>query len=326
MSAIEDHHRPSLKMEGFQWVRMLGRGGFATTHLFQDLHRHYGADFITMKVPHDKEREEPLIRGDILSLASLRDIDYVVKFLDVRCIQGRYVLLMEFVDGPSLRDLIGPAGEGRPLAIARAVAYALHTARGLEASHRRHMVHRDIKPANIIISKTDDTARILDFGIATIADTLGEFETRHKRHTPVYAPPEMIFDGKGDHRVDIYALGVTLFEMLTGRLPHYRRGANWMYPVVRMREVGPPSLREINPGIPRHLEQAVHKALAPDPDRRFADMGALIRALGPPPELKLAQDHLAAGAVRRAEHVLTALMERAPEDVRGFAALAAMFN
>jgi len=329
MSRLGDHsssHDPiPLQMEGFQWIKCLGRGGFAETHLYADLHQRYGRH-VAVKIPHNKELEEALIRGDILSLASLQNIPHIVRILDIHAIEGRYVLLMEYVEGPSLRELIGPTGRGRPLPANKAIAYTQHIAKGLQASHDRQMVHRDIKPANIIISREDDTAQILDFGIASIVNDQGSFETQSKRHTPIYSPPELIFEGKGDHRVDIYSLGVTLYEMLTGGLPYFNPSAPLIQAIMKMRENGPPSVCEQNPDIPRFLEKVVQTAMAPNPEDRPRNMEELIRSLAPPPELKLAHEHMAAGATRRAEHVLKALIERAPQDARGFVALASIYN
>lgn len=317
--------QPPFEIDGFRWIRCLGRGGFAETHLFADLNGRY-APHIAIKVPHNKELETALIRGDILSLASLQNIPNIVRILDIQAVGERYVLLMEYVEGPSLREVIGPAGRGSSLPVEKAAAYGLQIALGLQACHDRHMVHRDIKPPNIIISREDDTARILDFGIASLVDDQGSFETQAKRHTPVYSPPELIFEGRGDHRVDIYSLGVTLYEMLTGTLPYFTPGVPWIQTVMILREKGPPSLCDLNPRIPRYLEAIVQRAMAPSPEHRFRDMAELIRALTPPAELKLAQEHMAAGAIRRAEHVLKAFIEREPLDVRGFSALASIYN
>jgi Flp pilus assembly protein TadD len=93
-----------------------------------------------------------------------------------------------------------------------------------------------------------------------------------------------------------------------------------------MREQGPPSLRDYNAKIPRYLEDIVHKAIAPDLPDRFPNMTALVAALEAPPEIKLAQDHAAAGSIRRAERILLSLITKAPRDSRGYVALAALLN
>jgi serine/threonine-protein kinase len=183
-------YRPHIFIEGFEYMRTLGVGGFASTHLFRDIKGQYG-EFIAVKVPHDKEREEALIRGDIFSLPALRNCPYIAKILDVRCIKGRYVLLMEYVDGPLLRDLLGKTGSVAKLPIEKALKYAIHVAKGLDTAHLQQMVHRDIKPENIIINQSNDTAKILDFGIASLMGRKGHFKTSLRRYTAFYSPGEI---------------------------------------------------------------------------------------------------------------------------------------
>jgi len=314
-----------IEIEGFQYVKTLGRGGFATTYLFSDLKNQYGR-YVAVKVPHDKDREEPLIRGDIISLATLRDVPSIAKILDIKRVGDRYVLLMEYIQGPLLRHLLGLPGTGARLSLEKALHYTFQVAKGLEAAQRRQMVHRDIKPENIIIEEKTDQAKILDFGMASLIGTKGFFETQYGGHTPFYTPAEVLVDFKGDHRVDIYSLGVTLYEMLTGTLPYFEPQMTLYRLIERMRKEKPVAPRNINPRIPLYVELAIMKAISYQPENRFQDMRSFIRALEPPPELKAAHDHLAIGSVRRAEHVLRALLERCPQDSRGYLALANLLN
>ena len=302
--------RSQLIIEGFEFIRTLGVGGFATTHLFRDLNNQFG-EYVAVKVPLDKEREYALVRGDMASLSRLKNNPYVVQYLDTVLVDERFALLMEYADGPLLRDLLGPLGNEKRIPLEKALIYTIHVAKGLKAAHEEKLVHRDIKPENIIIDKVTDTAKILDFGIASLIGKKGEFKTQLGRHTPGYTPFE-ILQGTGDHRVDIYSLGITLYEMLTGKLP-FESG-----------KTIPP--REVNTEIPIYLEQAILKAISREPDDRFQDMEGFIRALEPPRELMAAKEHMAVGSVRRAEHILHALIDRCPQDPRGYMELANLLN
>ncbi len=313
-------------MEGFECVRALGTGGFAATYLFSDLRGEYGGQ-VAIKIPHDKEREEALVCGDIRSLSALHDVPYIVKILDVKRAEDRYILLMEYVDGPSLRHLLGPLNEGKPLSISKAVSYALHVAQGLASAHDKGFVHRDIKPENIIVDQKEDVAKILDFGIASLVKDEGYFMTSDSRHTPYYTPREVVFEKKGDVRVDVYSLGMTLYEMLTGKLPFFEEGVSPLVLFEYLKEMREPeSPRKLNPQVPCYLEDAVLKAVAPDKNARFHDMKALIQSLLPPREIKMAEDHMAAGNAQRAEIILRSLAKKRPSDTRCHAALASLLN
>ena len=195
-------------LPGFRHIRTLGSGGFASTELYEDSKGRYGR-YVVVKIPHNREREEDLILGDILLMARLESTPYIAKIHDIRRIDGRYVLIMEYVDGQSLRQTINEYKDGRGLPVDRAVKYGLHVACGLRVAHACRRVHRDIKPDNIIIDTATGNAKILDFGIASILGRDGVFETTFGHHTPIYSAPEILYTGKGDHRVDIFSLGVT---------------------------------------------------------------------------------------------------------------------
>ncbi len=302
---------PNLTLPGFKFIKRLGTGGFASTYLCKDLYQKFG-DVIAVKIPHDKEKEVALVGGDVPALATLRGIPYIVEYLEIMCIEGRYVLIMEYVKGALLREILGKPGTGVKLAMEKALSYAMHVAKGLKAAHTRKMVHRDIKPENIIIDENTDRAKILDFGIASAIGSSGGFKTSMRRHTPAYTPYEVLYEGKGDHRVDIYALGVTLFEMLAGDLP-YSRG----------RMLRP---REVNPKIPLYIEKIILKAIAADQEKRFQNIEEFIRALEPPMELEHARETISAGAFRKAEYILRSFIQKDPDDTRGYEALANLLS
>lgn len=315
----------TIHIDGLKCLRRLGKGGFAATFLYEDEKGKYGK-YVAVKVPHDKDKEFDMVRGDIVSLATLRNIPYIVQYLDTIQVGDRMLLVMEYVEGPLLRDLLGGVASGKALSIDKALRYTIQVAGGLYEAHRRDMVHRDIKPENIIIDSATDTAKILDFGIASMVGREGFFETAKGRYTPYYTPVEVLREKKGDHRVDIYSLGMTLYEMVTGILPYYEPGIN-IFTLLDLMEKGHPKPpRNFNPKIPLFLQDAILKAIAVKQDDRFQNMREFIAALEPPLELKLAEEHNRSGETRKAESVLRSLVKRCPSDPRGFIALAGLLN
>ena len=117
MSLEKTVKREHPEIEGFRYVRTLGEGGFARTYVYEDLERHFGHKFVVVKVPKDKEREESLVKGDIVALSCLRDIPQIVRFYEVRYASGSYVLIMEFVEGSILRDVLRGLGAAGRLSV-----------------------------------------------------------------------------------------------------------------------------------------------------------------------------------------------------------------
>ena len=323
--SVPARNGPGMKIEGFQYVRCLGRGNFATTYLYTDLKKKYG-ELVAIKVPHDKFTEEALIRGDAFSLAILRQIPNIVSIHEIKQAGGRYVLIMEYVDGPLLSELLNEIGSPPTLPIKQSIGYVLDIAQALAAAHQNQLVHRDIKPENIIIDKAKDSARILDFGIASTISNEGCFRTVNITCTLPYTPLEVLEHGKGDCRVDIYALGMVFYRMVTGTLPFYRRGATPVQMVNILKEEEPRPPIEINPAIPRYVNRAIMSAINPDPNKRCQSMEAFMSILETPPEIGHARRHMATGAIKRAERVLQTLIDRLPEDSRGYAAMAALLS
>ena len=203
--------------------------------------------------------------------------------------EGRPFLVMELLEGEGLDALIR---RERRLTPQRVVALSQQILDGLGAAHVAGIIHRDMKPANVFVRKTPDPAvpefvTVLDFGISKMADPTGEnqhiTQTGAVIGTPIYMAPEQIMNPKEiDRRADIYATGVMVYEMLSGRLPY--EGANTAELIVKACTVPPTPLRDVAPDLPPAIIEVVDRAMAREPSGRwqstseFAD--ALRRSLG----------------------------------------------
>jgi serine/threonine protein kinase len=196
----------------------------------------------------------------------------IVAIWDFGDDNGMPFLVMDLVEGQSLDQLIkssGPLAQGRSLAIITQVLSALGFA------HANGIVHRDIKPSNIMVLPGDQV-KVADFGIARleaseftiVGDLLG---------TPAYMAPEQLSGGPVDHRTDLFAAGVILFEMLTGVKPF--RGKSITEIISFMEKRGPEDIRALNPAVPEAMKRVIAKSVAFDPAQRYADAPAFSRAV-----------------------------------------------
>ena len=192
--------------------------------------------------------------------------------------------IMEYIEGVSLSELIRRESRRGP---ERAVTIGLQIADALSASHRKGVVHRDLKPDNVILvsrGRQHDFVKLLDFGIAKLtANAASTHRTRTGMvmGTPQYMSPEQC-DGRGhiDHRSDIYALGIVLYQMLTGRVPF--GGDGYGEVLIQQMSKAPLAPSSITPTIPEHLELVVLKALEKQPDHRYQGMDDMMLALQNP--------------------------------------------
>ncbi|HSA94848.1 MAG TPA: protein kinase [Acidobacteriota bacterium] len=186
---------------------------------------------------------------------------------------GTYFITMEYVSGEDLKSLIHSLGA---LPVGKAVSIARQTAEGLAEAHRLGVVHRDLKPQNIMIDR-EGAVRIMDFGIARSVGAKGITGAGVMVGTPEYMSPEQVEGQEADARADIYALGVVLFEMLTGRLPF--EGETPLAVAVKQKSEPPPDPQTLNTQIPVDLAKLVLKCLAKDKTQRYQNAAALVEDL-----------------------------------------------
>ncbi len=191
----------------------------------------------------------------------------IVNVYDVGEENGIYYIVMELVEGITLKKYIEKKAR---LSYKEAVSIAIQVSMGIEAAHRNHIIHRDIKPQNIIISK-EGKVKVTDFGIAKAATS--NTITSNVMGSVHYASPEQARGGYSDEKSDIYSLGITLFEMLTGRVPF--NGETTVAIAIKHIQEEMPSPREYVPEIPFSVEQIVLKCCQKSPDRRYQSMGEL---------------------------------------------------
>lgn len=195
----------------------------------------------------------------------------IVNVYDVGEEKGVYFIVMELVDGITLKKYI-ETRQGLP--VQEAVTIAIQVAMGLEAAHRNHIIHRDIKPQNIIISK-EGKVKVTDFGIAKIATS--NTITSNVMGSVHYTSPEQARGGYSDEKSDIYSLGITLFEMLTGKVPY--TGETTVAIAIRHIQDPMPSPRQYVRDLPYSVEQIVMKCCEKSPDRRYQNTAELIADL-----------------------------------------------
>jgi eukaryotic-like serine/threonine-protein kinase len=243
---------------------LLARGGMASVFRATDVRSGRG---VVIKIPHPEAECDPVFFDRFRreeQIGRVMDHPGVVKEISDGT-KSRVYMVLEWVEGRLLREIL--AREGR-LPIDRAVNIAIDVCGALEHVHNHGVVHRDLKPENIMVDGRD-RIKLIDFGIASKQGarrlTFGKFS--RLTGTADYIAPEQIKGKRGDARTDIYALGVMLYEMVTGRVPF--EGDN-VFAVMngRLHDDAPPA-RKANPEISLQLEQIIRRAMARDPRNRY---------------------------------------------------------
>ena len=185
---------------------------------------------------------------------------------------GAMFIAMPLVEGESLRDKIASG----PVPVDEAIELALGVARGLSKAHSHGIVHRDIKPGNVLLT-TDGQAKIVDFGLAKLATQTRLTKTGMTVGTVSYMSPEQAKGDDVDHRTDVWALGVVLYEMLAGKRPF--RGDADAAVVYSILNTDPEPVTAVRREVPVALEDVAEKALSRDPDKRYQTVDEMIEAL-----------------------------------------------
>ena len=265
---------PQLVADRFAVRRQIGSGGMATVWLARDLRleRDVALKRLHSQLAAAAGAAERFMR-EALAAAALSHPHVVAVYDAGEDAQGPY-LVMEYVEGETLADRLRREGL---LPLADALRIAVACARALDHAHRRGVVHRDVKPGNVLLG-VDGSVKLADFGIAKVAWE-GEplTQTASLVGTAAYLAPERVQGEESTPSSDVYALGVVLYEMLTGRPPF--EGETPLATAlahVNQQPIPPGQLRELPPPV----EEAVMRCLAKDPQHRFADAGALAEALG----------------------------------------------
>jgi len=229
---------------------------------------------VAVKVPHAEMEADPVLFERFQreeEIGQLLDHPGIVKTISSEE-RSRVYMVLEWVDGRLLRTILN---EEKKLPVERAVKIALGICHALDYMHKRGIVHRDLKPENVMVD-ADDHIKLIDFGIAMKEDArrLTFVNLSATLGTPDYISPEQVKGQRGDQRSDIYAVGVMLYEMLTGRVPFL--GAN---PLAAMNERvlhDPTPPREVNPEISPQLEEILYRALERDPRHRYANAHEMV--------------------------------------------------
>ena len=214
--------------------------------------------FLPQQWSHDEAAKQRFVRE--AQAASATHHPNICTIHDIEtAADGQLFIVMAFYEGPTLKQRL----ESGPIAIDEALEIATQIADGLAKAHPHGVVHRDIKPGNVIL--TDEGVRILDFGLATFVDALKLTAENASFGTPAYMSPEQVRGQTTDARSDVWAVGVVLYEMLSGRVPFQGSHAEAIAHAIR--NEAPEPLRSIRPEIPEEIEQLVFRALHKDAGR-----------------------------------------------------------
>ncbi len=268
----------------YRIVRLIGDGGMGS--VYEARHEVLGTS-VALKFLHSELTERPGLAQRFLQearVAAAIQSPHVARVTDVDTAQGGSpYLVMELLHGESLQHLLNRTPE---LDTAQAIDFALQILSGLEVAHAADVVHRDLKPDNVFITPSSGgpILKLIDFGIAKLrhSSEMNRGLTRAGvvMGTPEYMPPEQLYSANAvDQRADLYAVGVMLFEMLTGRRPADGEEPEAIVGKVLAGEVL--KLDQLKPALPRGLTDAVHRALEPDRDRRFTTALEMRLALAP---------------------------------------------
>jgi eukaryotic-like serine/threonine-protein kinase len=257
-------------LEGrYQILSELGRGGMGIVYQAYDkqLKDQVAIKLLSPLLSTDNDALERLTRE--VSLARRVTHPNVIRIHDIGEVNGLHYVSMEYFGGMNLKEHLKRSGS---LSLLNAYQILSQICDGLEAAHSQGVIHRDLKSQNVIVGPAGQI-KIIDFGLASSIHMEGMTATGLIMGTPEYMSPEQVSGKHVDERADIYALGVILFEMLTGRVPF--TGDSPIAIGFQQLKDPPPSPRSINPQIPEDVEKIIFKALEKNPTHRYRNVDEL---------------------------------------------------
>jgi serine/threonine protein kinase/tetratricopeptide (TPR) repeat protein len=257
----------------YRIIEEIGRGGMGRVYKAddQELNITVALKIISPKYSANQRFIERF-KKEVLSARSISH-ENVIRIFDLGEEKGIKYFSMEYIKGQNLKDLMRTTGSltiNRAIEITRQICYALR------AAHNRGIIHRDLKPANIMIDNNGQ-AYVMDFGLARSISGLEPEKPKAIEGTPKYMSPEQIHKDKLDHRTDIYALGLILYEMLTGQ-PAFDADSESEYYDRQVKDI-PRIPSEINPNIPLSLNKLIVKCLEKDKEKRYPSVQEILRQL-----------------------------------------------
>lgn len=257
--------------ERYEIIEQIGTGGMSYVYKAKDhkLNRYVAVKVLKSEFSENKGFVSKF-RVEAQAAAGLAHPN-IVNVYDVGEDNGLHYIVMELVEGITLKDYIEKKAR---LSVKEAISIAIQVSMGIEAAHNNHIIHRDIKPQNIIISR-EGKVKVTDFGIARAATS--NTITSNVMGSVHYTSPEQARGGYSDEKSDIYSLGITMFEMLTGRVPF--NGETTVSIAIKHIQEEMPSPREYVPEIPASVEQIIFKCTQKSPDRRYDNISQVIADL-----------------------------------------------
>ena len=247
----------------YKVIKAIGEGGMANVYLAWDtiLEREVAVKVLRGDLADD-EKFVRRFQREANSASSLRHPN-IVEMYDVGEDNGKYFIVMEYVNGKTLKSLIKKRGA---LNLTEAIDIMLQLASGIACAHDSYIIHRDIKPQNVLILE-DGRVKITDFGIAMALNSNELTQTNSVMGSVHYLPPEQASGAGSTIKSDIYSLGILMFELLTGKVPF--KGDNAVEIAIKHMKDPIPSVCAINPSIPQSVENIILKACAKNPKNRY---------------------------------------------------------
>jgi serine/threonine protein kinase len=260
------------KLGDYEILGILGAGGMGKVYKVRNTisDRVEAMKILLPDLAGQKDLADRFLR-EIKVLASLNHPN-IAALRTALTLDNQLVMIMEFVDGVTLSSRLHQGA----IPPALAVKYIDQVLDALSYAHKQNIIHRDIKPANMMLTP-DGTVKLMDFGIARSASDRGLTMTGTTLGSLNYMPPEQVKGDPADNRSDLYSLGVSLYEMVTGQLP-FTADSNYAMMAAHLQEVPKPPI-VLRPGIPQALNQIIVMALAKDPGQRFQSADAFRGAL-----------------------------------------------
>jgi eukaryotic-like serine/threonine-protein kinase len=275
----------------YKVLEQLGAGGMGSVFLCE--HRYMRRRVAIKVLPPEKSSSQSMLDRFLRESQAVARLDHpnIVRAHDIGNHGGLYYLVMEYVEGVNLHQLVEDHGR---LDITRAVNYTIQAALGLHYAHKSRLIHRDVKPANLLIDRSG-VLKVLDLGLARFTDEVGDATTKNGSGddggllgTADYIAPEQAIDPTmADYRADIYSLGATFYYLLTGK-PLFE-GGTMAQKLIKHQTAKPTSMRTLRPEVPEEMEEILMAMLAKKPDDRPSTAGKVTDLLAkwyqavPPP-------------------------------------------